>query len=77
MKVPCSWSRPLWAVVAMGMALAIWEGYQQAQPPQPDQPVTTTVTPTTPPPYQPESDVDRFLRHAHALGIQDHRVAAG
>ena len=30
-------------------------------------PVTTT------PPYQPESDVDRFLRHAHALGIQHHQ----
>jgi hypothetical protein len=28
---------------------------------------------TTTPPYQPESDVDRFLRHAHALGIQDHQ----
>lgn len=30
-------------------------------------PATTTV------PYQPERDVDRFLRHAHALGIQHHQ----
>jgi hypothetical protein len=48
-----------------------------AHPMQPTQigpplaPVTTTPTPT--PPYQPESDVDRFLRHAHALGIQHHQ----
>jgi hypothetical protein len=48
--------------------------------PPPPAPLTSTVTvaapapsSTPPPPYQPESDVDRFLRHVHALGIQDHQ----
>jgi hypothetical protein len=80
---------PVWLALGVlaalaGIILGVSSTYYQQAAPLQQLPSTTPVTTTTMPPhqYQPESGVDRFLRHSHSLGIWHHQgdgalVAAG
>jgi hypothetical protein len=85
-KARAKWDR--WELMALAVCaqigvvavvLVLWSHFsQRSTAPPVAAPSTTTVTATpptmTPPPqYQEENDVDRFLRHAHALGIKHHQ----